>query len=97
MIPPLQRIFDLVGADVEAWYNEMPKYNRLIKRMPDVITLANKKKRVLLDEHFSSDRCAACEEQHPAKAVSRRNTCLDFISFVLIRSALHSSVCPVSG
>lgn len=29
IIPPLERIFNLVGANVRAWYDEMPKYQRI--------------------------------------------------------------------
>ncbi|KAK2804541.1 DNA polymerase zeta [Onygenales sp. PD_10] len=29
LIPPLERIFNLVGANVRQWYDEMPKYQRV--------------------------------------------------------------------
>ncbi|KAM5476878.1 DNA polymerase zeta [Microsporum audouinii] len=29
LIPPLERIFNLVGANVRQWYDEMPKYQRM--------------------------------------------------------------------
>lgn len=29
LIPPLERIFNLVGANVRGWYEEMPKYHRI--------------------------------------------------------------------
>ncbi|KAL1301424.1 hypothetical protein AAFC00_005680 [Neodothiora populina] len=29
IIPPLERIFNLVGANVRAWFDEMPKYQKL--------------------------------------------------------------------
>ncbi len=31
LIPPLERIFNLVGANVRQWYDEMPKYHGLRK------------------------------------------------------------------
>ncbi|KAF8472023.1 hypothetical protein BDZ91DRAFT_775438 [Kalaharituber pfeilii] len=31
IIPPLERIFNLVGADVRAWYNEMPKVRKIMR------------------------------------------------------------------
>ncbi|KAF3930258.1 hypothetical protein ABW20_dc0106413 [Dactylellina cionopaga] len=34
LIPPLERIFNLVGANVRAWYDEMPKIQRL-RRVAD--------------------------------------------------------------
>ena len=29
IIPPLERIFNLVGANVRGWFDEMPKYQRI--------------------------------------------------------------------
>ena len=29
IIPPLERIFNLVGANVAKWYDEMPKFQRI--------------------------------------------------------------------
>jgi DNA polymerase zeta len=29
LIPPLSRIFNLVGADVQAWFDEMPKTQKV--------------------------------------------------------------------
>ncbi|GAA6061348.1 hypothetical protein JCM10212_004829 [Sporobolomyces blumeae] len=58
MIPPLERIFDLVGADVKSWYREMAKSKRVHK------TTTNGQggvRRIMLDEHFKSDRCIACD------------------------------------
>jgi DNA polymerase zeta len=55
MIPPLERIFNLVGADVKSWYKEMAKSKRVHKVSTNGTT-----KRVMLDEHFASDRCIAC-------------------------------------
>ncbi|KAI5801709.1 hypothetical protein DFH27DRAFT_557681 [Peziza echinospora] len=31
LIPPLERIFNLVGADVRGWYNEMPKIRKVLR------------------------------------------------------------------
>lgn len=28
LIPPLERIFNLIGADIKGWYKELPKFNR---------------------------------------------------------------------
>ncbi|KWU46737.1 DNA/RNA polymerase, partial [Rhodotorula sp. JG-1b] len=55
MIPPLERIFNLVGADVKAWYREMGKSKRIHK-----VTLQKSgAKPIMLEEHFTSDRCIA--------------------------------------
>ncbi|GAA5962119.1 hypothetical protein JCM21900_003552 [Sporobolomyces salmonicolor] len=56
MIPPLSRIFDLVGASVLAWFREMSKRHRVHK----VVTEKGAKP-MMLDEHFGSDRCVACD------------------------------------
>ncbi|RAH43423.1 DNA-directed DNA polymerase zeta catalytic subunit REV3 [Aspergillus brunneoviolaceus CBS 621.78] len=39
LIPPLERIFNLVGANVRQWYDEMPKVQR-IRRLPELSHLA---------------------------------------------------------
>lgn len=35
IIPALGRVLNLVGADLAAWYNELPKVNRAIDFRPD--------------------------------------------------------------
>ena len=57
MIPPLKRIFDLVGADVEGWYREMAKS----KRVQNNTNGAPTERRLKLDEIYKSDRCVACD------------------------------------
>ncbi|OSD03436.1 hypothetical protein PYCCODRAFT_1409114 [Trametes coccinea BRFM310] len=65
LVPPLERIFNLVGADVRSWYEEMPKSLRADH--PD-ITLSprkNKKSAMLanaykIDDHFISSHCLIC-------------------------------------
>lgn len=55
MIPPLERIFNLIGADVKSWYREMGKAKR-VHRVAE-----GKGKAVMLEQHFISDRCLACD------------------------------------
>ncbi|KAI0801265.1 hypothetical protein C8Q74DRAFT_1314513 [Fomes fomentarius] len=65
LIPPLERIFNLVGADVRSWFDEMPKSLRADQ--PD-ITLSprkNKKRTMVanafqIDDHFTSSHCLIC-------------------------------------
>ncbi|KAH9944384.1 uncharacterized protein BXZ73DRAFT_87292 [Epithele typhae] len=66
LIPPLERIFNLVGADVRSWYDEMPKSLRADQ--PDV-TLSPRKSKSKeaiaanahkIDDHFLSSRCLIC-------------------------------------
>lgn len=56
IIPPLERIFNLVGANVRGWYDEMPRFQRL--RSLPVTRQAGKK--ITLDHFFSSTSCLAC-------------------------------------
>ncbi|KAI9569796.1 hypothetical protein HD554DRAFT_2087438 [Boletus coccyginus] len=64
LIPPLERIFNLVGADVRAWYDEMPKTITVDERDP--LALSPRKRapvhtnRFKIDEHFQSTRCLTC-------------------------------------
>ncbi|KAI9063064.1 hypothetical protein FKP32DRAFT_1593035 [Trametes sanguinea] len=70
LIPPLERIFNLVGADVRSWFEEMPKSLRADH--PD-ITLSprkNKKSAMLanafkIDDHFTSSNCLICGAPTP--------------------------------
>ncbi|KAJ3879917.1 hypothetical protein F5051DRAFT_324927 [Lentinula edodes] len=62
LIPPLERIFNLVGADVPQWYNEMPKARQIevaspSKRgHPQVIELDQYN----INEHFDRSECLIC-------------------------------------
>lgn len=59
IIPPLSRIFNLVGADVASWYAQMDKSQRITPRLPaqDVSTRA-----IYLEEHFTTERCVVCDQ-----------------------------------
>ncbi|RDB28579.1 DNA polymerase zeta catalytic subunit [Hypsizygus marmoreus] len=62
LIPPLERIFNLVGADVRGWFDEMPKARSAdpmsspVKVKGDEETLD----RPNIDEHFQSSQCLIC-------------------------------------
>ncbi|KAI0793498.1 hypothetical protein C8Q75DRAFT_565280 [Abortiporus biennis] len=67
LIPPLERVFNLVGADVRSWYDEMPKTLRVDEG--DNTTMSPRKaykeellalNRLKIDEHFLSSRCFVC-------------------------------------
>lgn len=51
LIPPLARIFNLVGADVEAWFDTMPRTKR---------ARTYGSGRVKIDAHFRSSHCVVC-------------------------------------
>ncbi|OXG52812.1 DNA polymerase zeta subunit [Cryptococcus neoformans] len=71
LIPPLSRIFNLVGADVEEWYNSMPKTKRLGKYDKAGVKMSNrgngkgkqgrtKGSGSRIDSHFKSSHCVVC-------------------------------------
>ncbi|KAH8925504.1 hypothetical protein BT69DRAFT_1318197 [Atractiella rhizophila] len=55
-IKPLARLFNLVGADVESWWKDMPKQKRAIAGSE-----GDNSGRIKIDEHFVSSRCVVCE------------------------------------
>lgn len=61
LIPPLERIFNLVGANVRQWYDEMPKVQRI--RRVDVAAAAGPvgaRKRFTLESYLRSASCVVC-------------------------------------
>ena len=65
LIPPLERIFNLVGANVRQWYDEMPKYQRVRHIEAGTSTggkdLITSKK--TLESYMKSSTCIACHEK----------------------------------
>lgn len=63
LIPPLERIFNLVGANVRQWYDEMPKVQR-IRRVTDGGDAGGAggvaKKRFTLESYLRSASCVVC-------------------------------------
>uniref|UniRef100_A0A0W0G3I5 DNA polymerase n=1 Tax=Moniliophthora roreri TaxID=221103 RepID=A0A0W0G3I5_MONRR len=62
LIPPLERIFDLIGADVRQWYNEMPRPKGLevvspSKGDPMGVVISD---RLNIYEHFDAAHCLLC-------------------------------------
>ncbi|KZT52402.1 hypothetical protein CALCODRAFT_520743 [Calocera cornea HHB12733] len=71
LIPPLERIFNLVGADVQSWYDEMPKKLRA-DRAQSIISIPGQEKEGqmlkapgnrTIERHFRSNLCLVCGEQ----------------------------------
>ena len=64
LIPPLERIFNLVGANVRQWYDEMPKYQRIRRVEVGINTegmeAALSKK--TLESYMKSSTCVVCKE-----------------------------------
>lgn len=72
LIPPLERIFNLVGADVRQWFSEMPKVKNVSRG-----AISPKKRRKIhkeeddttppekqwdIEEHLENNQCFVCEE-----------------------------------
>ncbi|PWW73841.1 hypothetical protein C7212DRAFT_359656 [Tuber magnatum] len=84
IIPPLERIFNLVGANVRQWYDEMPKYRHLRKlvKSNDPTAAASgfspqkEKSRAIIESYMtkSSNTCAVCSCK---AARTKNNLCKD--------------------
>lgn len=56
LIPPLERIFNLVGANVRQWYDEMPKVQKIHQAAGGEAGT----KRTTLESYMRSTRCLVC-------------------------------------
>ncbi|KAI9769189.1 MAG: DNA polymerase zeta, partial [Candelina submexicana] len=69
LIPPLERIFNLVGANVRSWYDEMPKFQR-IRRIENHLIgdgrelIISKK---TLESYMKSSSCLVCGDKLEAE------------------------------
>ncbi|KAI0906880.1 DNA polymerase family B [Ustulina deusta] len=57
LIPPLDRIFNLMGANVRQWYDEMPKVQRIHRVDPTYGNLLAKK---TLESYMKAAACLVC-------------------------------------
>jgi DNA polymerase zeta len=65
LIPPLSRIFDLVGANVRSWYDDMPKVQRVRRVDVDPTLLAEMDghiSKATLESFMKSSLCLVCKE-----------------------------------
>jgi DNA polymerase zeta len=67
IIPPLERIFNLVGANVRQWYDDMPKVQR-IRRVDVNLQLQGQSseratRRKTLESYMKSSLCVLCKEK----------------------------------
>ncbi|KAK4543375.1 hypothetical protein LTR36_005518 [Oleoguttula mirabilis] len=67
LIPPLERIFNLVGANVRGWYDEMPKVQRIRMlggpREGEVVGKGKAKK--TMESYMGSSLCLICRTKLP--------------------------------
>jgi len=69
LIPPLERIFNLVGANVRHWYDEMPKYQRIrrIEGVPYAEGIDLPLSRRTLESYMKSCACLVCQQKLEAE------------------------------
>lgn len=77
LIPPLERIFNLVGANVRQWYDEMPKVQR-IRRVDAASSLMRGPgvARKTLESYMRSSSCIICRARLSDVAVPVCSACL---------------------
>lgn len=63
LIPPLERIFNLTGANVRGWYDEMPKIQRIRHA-------AGSTKKMTLESYMQSTNCLICSARFPRSEAS---------------------------
>lgn len=78
LIPPLERIFNLVGANVRGWYDEMPKVQRIYQSTTG-------SKRATLESYMKSSHCLVCGGKFLNEAGSRGRQ---------VQPAAQTSLCP---
>ncbi|KDN41161.1 hypothetical protein K437DRAFT_238501 [Tilletiaria anomala UBC 951] len=64
IMQPLARIFNLLGADVERWFKEMPRVRPIYqgRLQLDLADAGHKVQRLTLAEHYRVEHCLICGE-----------------------------------
>ena len=76
IIPPLERIFNLVGANVRQWYDEMPKVQRIRRVDPSRSAMQLGPMRRTLESYMKSSSCIICRAKLSNTAVPVCAECL---------------------
>ncbi|KAJ5692368.1 hypothetical protein N7462_001791 [Penicillium macrosclerotiorum] len=82
IIPPLERIFNLVGANVRQWYDEMPKVQRIRRVETTFSSTLSRPNRELgiskktLESYMRSSSCVVCRTKLSDTAVPVCAKCL---------------------
>jgi DNA polymerase zeta len=74
LIPPLERIFNLVGANVHSWYKDLPKIHvRNQNKRFNIRDLGRHSNTATLHSFMKSRSCKVCEleETDDGKAIPR--------------------------
>ncbi|KAK6353373.1 DNA polymerase zeta [Orbilia brochopaga] len=73
LIPPLERIFNLVGANVRSWYDEMPKIQRLRRTAEPPPELANAqavtRKAATIEAFMRGSACIVCGARETERGI----------------------------
>ena len=92
LIPPLERIFNLVGANVRQWYDEMPKVRRTrrVGRVPVSDQHKNPIVKKTLEFYFATSSCLLCRR----KVKAQEPLCNDCLgqpqaSLIVLRARLN--------
>ncbi len=94
LIPPLERIFNLVGANVRQWYDEMPKFQRVHRREAEAFAggkevIMSKK---TLESYMKSATCIVCHEKlEEETAICARCMQHTDSSLMTLQSQLHNA------
>jgi DNA polymerase zeta len=62
IIPPLVRLFGLIGADIAKWYNELPKTSRAIQFSTSQDKDKSPVSKRTIDYYYKSNRCNVCDK-----------------------------------
>ncbi|KAF2105000.1 hypothetical protein NA57DRAFT_51786 [Rhizodiscina lignyota] len=80
LIPPLERIFNLVGANVRGWYDEMPKVQRIrtVSAAPQANAFGQVggNMRRTLENYMKSSACILCRDRLPPVKATAKNVAL---------------------
>jgi DNA polymerase zeta len=95
IIPPLERIFNLVGANVRNWYDEMPKFQRIRRVEPNPHFLGESRDMVLskktLESYMKSSACLVCQEKVKSEDPLCESCLIDpSVSMLSVRTRLTS-------
>jgi DNA polymerase zeta len=94
LIPPLSRIFDLMGANVRSWYDDMPKVQRVRRVDVDPTLLAEMDghiSKATLESFMKSSSCLVCKEKMDEEGAICENCSLERPqSIVALRGRLTS-------
>ncbi|KAK8023998.1 DNA polymerase family B [Apiospora rasikravindrae] len=72
LIPPLERIFNLVGANVRGWYDEMPKVQR-VRRVDTTAKGGALLRKATLESYMQAASCLVCGTKTTPDQIKNKN------------------------